>query len=344
MAPSRATIYQTTLARSVDLDGIGLHTGERIGLTLSPARAGSGLTFVSEDGAKVPARSEHVVSTLLATTLGKGEARISTVEHLLAALSGMGVDNATVQVRGNELPIADGSSAPFVAAIREAGLTELSAERQVILVRRPFTVREGVKEATLWPAPCFRVSYSIDFAHPAIGSQQWDGVITPHHFAKDLAPARTFGFERAVEMLRASGLAKGGHGRIRFTPDPGPAGKRKIVAFVEQNGRPRDQITVTTFTYRPLKLTRPRHLRVKRKGSRLIVTFGAVKGADLYNVSIQLSDGRRRFFLVRRKPHPVRLAKLAAGTHGFVLVSAQRKGERHGPVARAKLKAKHRRH
>ncbi|MEA2351912.1 MAG: hypothetical protein QOJ14_326, partial [Thermoleophilaceae bacterium] len=140
------------------------------------------------------------------------------------------------------------------------------------------------------------------------------------------------------------GTTKAASGRIRFTPAPGPSGKRRIVAFIEQNGLPRDQVAVATFRYRPVKPKRPRHLRVKRKGHKLVVTFGRVRGADLYNVSVQLSDGRKRFFLVRGRPRPVKLGNLAARTRGTVLVSAQHRGERRGPVARAKLKAKRHRH
>lgn len=210
MAPSRATVRQTTLNKEISFQGVGLHTGENIALRVLPAPANTGIVFVGSEGVRIPAEAGLVVSTFLATTLGRDDARISTVEHLLAALAGMGVDNAIVEVDGTELPILDGSSAPFVKKILEAGLREQREERMVLLVRRPFSVRDGMKEATFWPAPGFRVSYSIDFAHPAIGEQRWDGVIAPGIFARDLAPARTFGFLKDVEQLQASGLARGG--------------------------------------------------------------------------------------------------------------------------------------
>jgi UDP-3-O-[3-hydroxymyristoyl] N-acetylglucosamine deacetylase len=211
MAPSRATIYQTTLAKDLVFEGVGLHSGERISLRVTSAPANTGLEFVvGPDAVRIPALAGHVVSTFLATTLGIGDARVSTVEHLLAALSGLGVDNARIIVSGSELPIVDGSSAPFVRSILEGGLRELRAEREVFVVRRPFTIRDGVKEASFWPSPSFRISYSIEFAHPAIGEQRWDGVVTPHVFARDLAPSRTFGFLKDVEMMKASGLALGG--------------------------------------------------------------------------------------------------------------------------------------
>src|SRR4051812_32779063 len=121
MAPSRSTIYQTTLARDLVFDGVGLHSGERISLRVTAAPANTGLTFVvGPDAVRIPAIAGHVVSTFLATTLGLGDTRVSTVEHLLAALAGLGVDNAHIVVTGSELPIMDGSSAPFVRAIQEA--------------------------------------------------------------------------------------------------------------------------------------------------------------------------------------------------------------------------------
>ena len=210
MAPSRATIRQTTLERDVSFRGVGLHTGEPISVKLLPAPADTGVVFIAENGERIPAAASEVVSTLLATTIGRGTARISTVEHLLAALAGLAIDNVIVEISGQEAPILDGSSRPFVDAVLEAGVAELRRERMVWLVRRPFTVREGVKEVTLWPAPQSRISLSIDFAHPVIGEQRWDGVVTPGIFARELAPARTFGFLKDVEMLQASGLARGG--------------------------------------------------------------------------------------------------------------------------------------
>lgn len=210
MAPSRGTIHQTTLARECTIDGVGLHTGATISVRLAPAPPDTGVVFLTETGVRIPAQAGMVVSTILATTLGHGAARVSTVEHLLAALAGMGVDNAIVEVSGGELPILDGSSRVFVEQLREAGIVEQRAERTVFLVRRPFSVREGVKEATFWPAPGFRISYSIDFAHPMIGEQRWDGVVTPAIFARDLASARTFGFLKDVEAMQAAGLALGG--------------------------------------------------------------------------------------------------------------------------------------
>src|SRR5438309_2446676 len=124
MAPSRATIRQTTLRSPITFDGIGLHTGERIDVCITPAPADAGLVFVA-DGVRIPARAENVVSTIMATTLGRDSGRVSTVEHLLAALAGMEIDNAVIDVRGSEVPILDGSSRPFVQMIQEAGVREL---------------------------------------------------------------------------------------------------------------------------------------------------------------------------------------------------------------------------
>ncbi len=180
-------------------------------MRLLPAPANTGIVFhQGADAVRIPARAENVVSTVLATTLGLEGQRISTVEHVVAALAGLGLDNAFIAVEGSELPIVDGSCRPFVERILEDGVLEQRAERWVQVVRRPFTVRDGVKEATLWPAPTFRISYSIDFAHPAIGEQRWNGVVSPAVFAREIAPARTFGFLRDVERLKAAGLALGG--------------------------------------------------------------------------------------------------------------------------------------
>ena len=236
MAPSRATIRQTTLSREIQFDGIGLHTGERITVRLRPAPVDTGIVFV-QGSDRMLAKTENVVSTIMATTLGlPSGARLSTVEHFTAALAGMGVDNAIVDVQGSELPILDGSSKIFVDRILEAGIVEQRSERMVFLVRRPFSVREGVKEATFWPAPTFRISYTIEFAHPAIGEQRWDGVVTPAIFAREIAPARTFGFLKEVEMLRAAGLARGGSGENAVVLDDtrvlNPEGLRMPDEFV----------------------------------------------------------------------------------------------------------------
>lgn len=203
-----------TLAAQVQCTGIGLHTGRPVKLVLKPAAAGTGILFVRTDlpvPARFPARDEWVVDTTLATTLGKGEERLSTIEHLLAALAGLGVDNCTIEVDGPELPIMDGSSAPFVYLIELAGLRPQRRMRRRIVIRRPIEVREGGRSVRVIPSRDFKISVEIDYPHASIGRQALrDLKVGPSSFARQLAPARTFGFLRDVQKLQAHGLALGG--------------------------------------------------------------------------------------------------------------------------------------
>ncbi|HTO97404.1 MAG TPA: UDP-3-O-acyl-N-acetylglucosamine deacetylase [Myxococcales bacterium] len=201
---------QRTFKQRAAMSGIGLHSGASVRLTLAPAPADSGIVFVSS-GVEVPALSEFVVDTNLNTSLGRGRVRIGTVEHLLAALSGCGIDNARIEVEGPEIPIADGSSEPFVALIREAGVHEQRATRRYLLVRKSVGVTEGDKLARLSPARGrFAVHYTIDFRHPLISDQSYRVELNEKSFQKEIARARTFGFKRDVESLHSAGLARGG--------------------------------------------------------------------------------------------------------------------------------------
>ncbi len=204
---------QTTLARPVTSRGIGVHSGQPVRLTVRPAEAGTGVVFVRadlDDRPSLPARAAFVVDTRLATTLGSGPARISTVEHLLAALSGVGIDNAVVEVDAPEVPIMDGSAALWVTLLAAAGRTELDAARPTLVVDRRLTLRDGAREITVEPADRLEVHYEISFEHAAIPAQSLALAIDPRSFAEQLAPARTFGFLREVEALKARGLARGG--------------------------------------------------------------------------------------------------------------------------------------
>jgi UDP-3-O-[3-hydroxymyristoyl] N-acetylglucosamine deacetylase len=206
-------IYQRTLENSVAISGIGLHTGQRINMTLRPAESGVGIIFHRIDGDKVvsiEARSENVVDTRLATVLGRGETRISTVEHLLAALSAYGIDNLHIDIDGSEVPIMDGSAAPFTSIIEEAGLHNLPQSRKFLAIRKPITVIDGEKRVSIIPSRFFRVTFDIAFEHPCIALQQRSVKVSPDCFRRELAPARTFGFLRDVEQLKAAGLARGG--------------------------------------------------------------------------------------------------------------------------------------
>jgi UDP-3-O-[3-hydroxymyristoyl] N-acetylglucosamine deacetylase len=183
-------------------------------LTLQPARAGSGIVFVRTDlpdRIEIPARPEFVVDTTLATTLGVGEATVGTTEHLLAALHGLGIDNVRVELDGPEVPVMDGSAASFVFLVRVAGLFEQRAPRRTVRVRRPIEVRDGDRWARIEPASGLRISYAVEFAHPAIGRQAVRSLeVTPRSFEEELGRARTFGFLRDVQALWRMGLGKGG--------------------------------------------------------------------------------------------------------------------------------------
>ncbi len=203
-----------TLASQIACTGIGVHTGEPVDLVLRPAAAGTGVLFVRTDlhrEVRFPARAEWVVDTRLATTLGNGAHRLSTVEHLAAALRALGVDNCTVEVSGPELPIMDGSASPFVYLIQKAGVRSQRRMRRRLVIRRPIEVRDGNRSVRVIPSRSFKLSVEIDFAHPAIGRQSFETQrITPDVFAREIAPARTFGFARDLEALKAAGLARGG--------------------------------------------------------------------------------------------------------------------------------------
>jgi UDP-3-O-[3-hydroxymyristoyl] N-acetylglucosamine deacetylase len=170
--------------------------------------------FVRTDlahAARLPARAEWVTETTLATTLGNGAASVSTVEHLLSALTGMGVDNCTIEVSGPEVPIMDGSAAPFVYMLQQAGVKPQRRLRRKLVIRRPIQVREGNRWVRVIPSRELKVSVAIEFPHRAIGSQSLRSLrITPDTYAREIAGARTFGFLREVEMLKSKGLALGG--------------------------------------------------------------------------------------------------------------------------------------
>src|SRR3989454_9797428 len=201
---------QRTFKQRAALSGIGLHSGAAVRLTLAPAPIDSGLVFI-RDGVEIPARSEFVIDTTLNTSLGRRNVRIGTVEHLLAALAGCGIDNACIEVEGPEVPIADGSAEAFVALVREAGIHEQRATRRYLLVRRTVSVAEGDKLARLSPARGrFAINYTIDFNHPLISDQSYRLEVNEKSCQKEIARARTFGFKRDVERLLGAGLARGG--------------------------------------------------------------------------------------------------------------------------------------
>jgi UDP-3-O-[3-hydroxymyristoyl] N-acetylglucosamine deacetylase len=203
--------YQRTVAKRVSCTGVGLHTGKPAALSLAPAAPDTGIVFVRRDlGVEIPARAHNVVDTTLSTTLGVGAARIATVEHVLAALTGMGVDNCRVEVDGPEIPILDGSAAPFVYLVREAGVRQQRPGKRFLLLQRAVEVRDGDKLARLEPAQEMSIRFTVDFDHPLVTDQSFDFTFSDRRFAREVAPARTFCFVRDIERMKAAGLARGG--------------------------------------------------------------------------------------------------------------------------------------
>ncbi len=202
---------QRTVAKRVSATGVGLHSGKPATLTLAPAPADAGITFVRMDlGVEIPARNEYVADTTLSTNLAHAGARIHTVEHVLAALHGMGVDACRVEVDGPEIPILDGSAAPFVCLVQEAGVKTLRAGRRWLVVDQPVEIRDGDRLARLEPSDAFSVEFTADFGHPLITNQAFKVAVTDRTFEREVARARTFCFRRDIERMQAAGLAKGG--------------------------------------------------------------------------------------------------------------------------------------
>jgi UDP-3-O-[3-hydroxymyristoyl] N-acetylglucosamine deacetylase len=203
---------QRTLRRQISCVGIGLHSGNKVNLTLKPAAADFGIRFRRTDAGnhEVPATVQHLAGIQLATGLARNEVSVETVEHLLAALVSMGVDNVLVELNSPEVPIMDGSAAPFIYLIQEAGLKVLVAPRRYLKIVRPIAISRGDKRIALYPSDHFKVTYSISYDHPLLRHQSRTIHITQDTFLEEVAPARTFTFLKDVEMLRQNGLALGG--------------------------------------------------------------------------------------------------------------------------------------
>ena len=204
-------IAQRTLDHSIRCSGIGLHTGKKIQLVLHPAVEDSGITFCRSDmKIDIPARASYVVDTRLCTTIGRENASISTVEHLLSALSGMGIDNAYIEVDGPEVPVMDGSAAPFVFLIQCAGIREQSVAKKVLKVLKKVSVQDGDKYCALYPASGFKVSYHLDYDHPLLRDREVSIDFSRQAYTREISRARTFGFLHEIEALQKAGLALGG--------------------------------------------------------------------------------------------------------------------------------------
>jgi UDP-3-O-[3-hydroxymyristoyl] N-acetylglucosamine deacetylase len=212
-------IRQKTLKNVIRATGVGLHTGEKIYLTLRPAPADTGIVFVRVDvdpAVEIPALTDNVGDTTLATTIMRDGHRISTIEHLMSAFSGLGIDNAFVEVSGPEMPIMDGSAATFVFLIQSAGIEEQNALKKFIRIKKPVSVGDEVnanswgQSATIQPYDGFKVSHTIVYDNAVIKEQQASVDFSVTSFVKEVSRARTFGFMQEFEYLRERNLAQGG--------------------------------------------------------------------------------------------------------------------------------------
>ena len=203
---------QRTIRRPVACSGIGLHSGQKVKLRLRPAPVNHGVVFkrLDLDGLEIPADVSHVAGLHYATGLARDTTSVETVEHLLAALLSLGIDNAVVELNQAEVPIMDGSAASFVYLVHEAGIKRQAAPRKFLKVVRPISLSRGDKRIALYPSDHFKVTYSISFDHPLLRHQSRTIRLTEDVFVDEIAPARTFGFLKEVEVLRQRGLALGG--------------------------------------------------------------------------------------------------------------------------------------
>lgn len=206
-----AVMNQRTIRTPVTMEGVGLHSGKPVRVTMSPAPPNSGIVFraLGHD-APIPAAPESVVDSHYATTVGRNGCRIQTIEHLMAAAAGLGIDNLEVEVDGVEIPAADGSAKPFVGLLASAGRVQQSAPRRPIVVPYPIRVGDDRRWLEIAPAPAFRINYVLINDHPAIGRQELSCLPSEKSFVEEFSPARTYGFLKDVGFMRRNGLARGG--------------------------------------------------------------------------------------------------------------------------------------
>ncbi len=205
--------YQQTIKTPVTCSGVGVHSGKTVILTIKPAPVNHGIRFVRTDLPGHPGVTAHfnnVVDTSLATVIGAEGCIVSTIEHLMAGFTGMSIDNATVEVDAYELPIMDGSAGPFTRLIKSAGNLSQDGSKCYFKVNEPISLSENGKSVTIYPADAFRITCTIAYDHPLIGTQTCDFVIGTETFEKEICSARTFGFLHEVEMMKRYGLARGG--------------------------------------------------------------------------------------------------------------------------------------
>ncbi len=204
-------MYQTTIQKSAELVGIGLHKGSPVKLRIEPLEANSGIVFYRSDvDVAIPLLPENVVDTKMATVIGKNGHVISTIEHLLSAVYAYGIDNLKIIVDADEVPVMDGSSASYCILLDEAGIAELDAPKKVMRIKKEVEVKEGEKYVKLSPSPDLNYDFTIKFPHPVIQEQAYVLKFTKESYKKEIARARTFGFLHEVQYLRSKGLALGG--------------------------------------------------------------------------------------------------------------------------------------
>jgi len=202
---------QTTISRQVEINGIGLHKAVMVKLRLEPMNDDSGIVFYREDLAKtIELKPENVVDTKMATVIGKDGAVISTIEHLLSAISAYGIDNLKIIIDNDEVPIMEGSSAAFCMLLDDAGIKELEKNKKVMIIKQEIEVRDGDKFVKLSPSQDNKFSYNIKFNHPMIQVQNYEFIFSKEAYKNEIGRARTFGFLKEVQYLRSIGLAKGG--------------------------------------------------------------------------------------------------------------------------------------
>ena len=202
---------QTTIAKSVELVGIGLHKGVPVHLRLEPMESNSGIVFFRSDaGVSIPLTPASVVDTKMATVIGKDGVSISTIEHMLSAIYAYGIDNIRVVVNADEVPVMDGSSMSFCMLLDEAGILELESPKKIMRIKKEVLVQEGDKYVKLSPSDDLSYDFTIKFSHPAIDQQSYVLKFTKENYKKEIARARTFGFVHEVQYLRSKGLALGG--------------------------------------------------------------------------------------------------------------------------------------
>jgi UDP-3-O-[3-hydroxymyristoyl] N-acetylglucosamine deacetylase len=212
-ANNTSALRQTTLAKSLTCTGMGLHSGKTVHMIIKPAPANHGIQFKRidlPDSPGIKALFKMVVDTSLATVIGAGGAIVSTVEHLMACFAGMGIDNALVELDAHEVPVIDGSAGPFTRHILDAGIRELEAPRYGFIIKKPIEIAQDGKFIGLYPCDTFKITYTIDFAHPVIQKQTYSIDVSRDSFYREICTARTFCFFHEVEFMKMHGLALGG--------------------------------------------------------------------------------------------------------------------------------------